>query len=187
MTVSIGSIPAHAGEPGLRSGGAGLLRVYPRACGGTVEIRVKAGQSRGLSPRMRGNPTKPKAFRSEQGSIPAHAGEPASRNTSASRSRVYPRACGGTPPNAAPIDFLQGLSPRMRGNHLFACSFIPLQGSIPAHAGEPRSPSLRSPGRRVYPRACGGTSWVRLSMNPCSGLSPRMRGNRLRELSHLLE
>ena len=51
------SIPACAGEPlgpGDRSDGG---RVYPRVCGGTRLLRPANRESRGLSPRVRGNRT----------------------------------------------------------------------------------------------------------------------------------
>ena len=52
-----------------------------------------------------------------------------------------------------------GLSPRVRGN---LCS---------------ASWSLDRKGRRVYPRACGGTFSEAVAPFPLSGLSPRVRGN----------
>ena len=50
-------------------------------------------------------------------------------------------------------------------------------GSIPACAGEPRTPSKRLAMRPVYPRVCGGTAMRRDSHAVGGGLSPRVRGN----------
>ena len=50
-----GSIPARAGEPGRRVCGGWMIRVYPRACGGTVHAGGPPDVRRGLSPRVRGN------------------------------------------------------------------------------------------------------------------------------------
>ena len=50
-------------------------------------------------------------------------------------------------------------------------------GSIPAPAGEPLQWLCYSSKRRVYPRACGGTSISARSPASCTGLSPRLRGN----------
>ena len=86
---------------------------------------------------MRGNPTEVVAVLRPQGSIPAHAGEPAARRYTVSPSRVYPRACGGTPHRQAPRVAYGGLSPRMRGNPASSVSLSLPGGSIPAHAGEP--------------------------------------------------
>ena len=49
------SIPALAGERFLRSHCVRAIRVYPRACGGTLESEGNRWQSLGLSPRLRGN------------------------------------------------------------------------------------------------------------------------------------
>ena len=52
------------------------LKVYPRVCGGTeAMLRLMMGVS-GLSPRVRGNPSRTVASVFAPGSIPACAGEP---------------------------------------------------------------------------------------------------------------
>ena len=53
--LQIGSIPAHAGEPCPRVHKLIFLRVYPRACGGTMYETGMSLRDWGLSPRMRGN------------------------------------------------------------------------------------------------------------------------------------
>ena len=50
------SIPACAGEPSARHSFARRRGVYPRVCGGTRAASSEAHASRGLSPRVRGNP-----------------------------------------------------------------------------------------------------------------------------------
>ena len=50
-----GSIPASAGEPSVLSKWSCARGVYPRECGGTVMAKQDAGDSVGLSPRVRGN------------------------------------------------------------------------------------------------------------------------------------
>ena len=118
----IGSIPAHAGEPF-----AELLlllreRVYPRACGGTLDAPAAKDPEPGLSPRMRGNPRRARRRGRYRGSIPAHAGEPFRTGGTLEGIRVYPRACGGTRSLCARKLAEKGLSPRMRGNHRRAAS-----------------------------------------------------------------
>ena len=141
---SMGSIPAHAGEPAHRLAVRQLPRVYPLACGGTF---------RSASRRCIRRP----------GSIPAHAGEPTWKKRPRTPSRVYPRACGGTvavlrcstmrirdngsiPAHAGEPTGISdrsgstaGLSPRMRGNQSLMSAVTLERGSIPAHAGEPKS------------------------------------------------
>ena len=76
---------------------------------------------------------------------------------------VYPRVCGGT---VTPSKFRRmwiGLSPRVRGN-LFPCRRAqPLDGSIPACAGEPSPDPVPFNLILVYPRVCGGTFAARLT------------------------
>ena len=170
-----GSIPAHAGEPVPHAAQGHIEMVYPRACGGTPAGVGERGGTWGLSPRMRGNRPLPAHFRPQVGSIPAHAGEPRLYGTARTIAgvypracggtirehvvtgtmEVYPRACGGTPAQYVAAVIYRGLSPRMRGNLLWWMGSSGDTGSIPAHAGEPRSGSL--------------SCWC--------GLSPRMRGN----------
>ena len=95
-----------------------ISRVYPRACGGTVErfgserddtglsprvrgnpfLLSSTGIANGLSPRVRGNHERQLHAEIQHGSIPARAGEPDRLRYRHSRARVYPRACGGTWP-----------------------------------------------------------------------------------------
>ena len=57
-----GSIPACAGEPTPSRGAGCCWRVYPRVCGGTSLCAVKMPSGWGLSPRVRGNRRKVKAY-----------------------------------------------------------------------------------------------------------------------------
>ena len=70
-----------------------------------------------------------------------------------------------------------GLSPRVRGN-LLSCSIArSVKGTIPACAGEPFHALKQNDAIGDYPRVCGGTSTTAVTMEPCAGLSPRVRGN----------
>ena len=114
----LGSIPACAGEPPFIHSFNHSSRVYPRVCGGTMGAETAEHIRQGLSPRVRGNPIlamcvligmglSPRVrgnltpcYRKVvvDGSIPACAGEPASRAWEEPDCRVYPRVCGGTWP-----------------------------------------------------------------------------------------
>ena len=122
----------------------------------------------GLSPRVRGNLEHSSRQRENLGSIPACAGEP------------------GPAPRGRPC--YCGLSPRVRGNRFTEHVYGGANGSIPACAGEPLLPESRQERPRVYPRVCGGTMFDKEKSDRCYGLSPRVRGNPLREsmpcLSH---
>ena len=167
-------------------------------CGGTRGARGAKSRPSGLSPRVRGNRQRSLGISQElwsipacagnlergrghqgrPGSIPACAGEPLAAPGSARRGRVYPRVCGGTPWFRALAARLSGLSPRVRGNLRVAAAARARGRSIPACAGEPRRYARTDRQGRVYPRVCGGTAVSRLSAAACSGLSPRVRGNR---------
>ena len=110
------SIPACAGEPArLFPAGPGE-EVYPRVCGGTLDVVAMRITDPGLSPRVRGNRRRGYQPVGQQGSIPACAGEPRTSTSLNPASRVYPRVCGGT--NVSGLDPAHdgGLSPRVRGN-----------------------------------------------------------------------
>ena len=172
-----GSIPAHAGEPRYMRFPFCVPKVYPRACGGTLVGVLRGGGVGGLSPRMRGNRGRWRGRGLSGGSIPAHAGEPPTPFRSATKTRVYPRACGGTGPQLAKPVAIEGLSPRMRGNLVESVAAARDVGSIPAHAGEPTTTTGMRTNVRVYPRACGGTHDLARDLLTFQGLSPRMRGN----------
>ena len=172
------SIPACAGEPWRAWRWLWPQRVYPRVCGGTPPGCVAITSCTGLSPRVRGNPVRPRPREQVIRSIPACAGEPLLRRMFTSAAKVYPRVCGGTtaatssrPPPAA-------LSPRVRGNHRNRLCPRHVIGSIPACAGEPSISAAAVGGAAVYPRVCGGTVGRYVAVRPPSGLSPRVRGNR---------
>ena len=126
---------------------------------------------------MRGNRDAENGHRRDFGSIPACAGEPALRGTFDRRSRVYPRVCGGTVRLPFFVPVLEGLSPRVRGNHLVTVVVNHLTGSIPACAGEPKSLHATLNRSWVYPRVCGGTFGSSMPLSLGTGLSPRVRGN----------
>ena len=176
-----GSIPACAGEPGRHRSVTGRGRVYPRVCGGTGPKPIARPPLRGLSPRVRGNPSNSSGGVSRARSIPACAGEPGPAQPGNRTAPVYPRVCGGTPVPAVAV--AQGLSPRVRGNPIRPKSLQSGPGSIPACAGEPTRRRIGPPSFRVYPRVCGGTTAAALPPTMPAGLSPRVRGNPIRPKS----
>ena len=96
LLVYGGSIPACAGEPGLRWASTIGGGVYPRVCGGTLAADAAQASEAGLSPRVRGNPAAAAPESSKPGSIPARAGEPVKDAIAKREAGVYPRVCGGT-------------------------------------------------------------------------------------------
>ena len=135
--VSVGSIPACAGEPETPVRDCGDLAVYPRVCGGTGRRRRRRQCQQGLYPRVRGNRCPRAGWEGCAGSIPACAGEPPVCRAGNARTRVYPRVCGGTRGGGGAVRPARGLSPRVRGNPALHWRQAAAGGSIPACAGEP--------------------------------------------------
>ena len=174
------SIPACAGEPAENCGCEKYAGVYPRVCGGTISTPSAAIFYPGLSPRVRGNRGYDGGLWGYRRSIPACAGEPFSSRKSSALSTVYPRVCGGTMVGAEAWTGEWGLSPRVRGNRPRGGKDMGCKRSIPACAGEPGRFVLRFYTEWVYPRVCGGTWRIFSRAFSIRGLSPRVRGNRIR-------
>ena len=130
---------------------------------------------------MRGNRAVRRVDLAVPGSIPACAGEPSRRSERACCRAVYPRVCGGTNRQQALHTDERGLSPRVRGNRGQRDHLRTGGGSIPACAGEPHNRWQTFLRLGVYPRVCGGTIPSGSLEYTISGLSPRVRGNRLRQ------
>ena len=111
-----GSIPARAGEPCSSAAFRSRRRVYPRTCGGTLDQLASPVFGAGLSPHVRGNPTRSRSTSQIVGSIPARAGEPSPVRRHPAAARVYPRTCGGTIRRVVAVFGVEGLSPHVRGN-----------------------------------------------------------------------
>ena len=154
-------------------------RVYPRVCGGTFAGRAGTAPGEGLSPRVRGNRRGSSDCAGGGGSIPACAGEPVLGKPRQPGRRLYPRVCGGTRGGSSSVDGGEGLSPRVRGNRVLQHRNGAGGGSIPACAGEPNTGTAPGEFQRVYPRVCGGTDTTSMASARQSGLSPRVRGNRV--------
>ena len=131
------SIPACTGEPGSRSPTPTPGTVYPRVYGGTSAKGEQHWNSKGLSPRVRGN--RPSVWGGPAGvrSIPACTGEPGRRAALFTGKGVYPRVYGGTRLPRNPGMCGPGLSPRVRGNRPPKAYSAPGLRSIPACTGEP--------------------------------------------------
>ena len=140
---SDGSIPACAGEPPVQAVLSKRVRVYPRVCGGALAQHRFVLPARGLSPRVRGSHLYVGLQRWGHGSIPACAGEPEMDVWCLRRPMVYPRVCGGAMKSKLSDPVGEGLSPRVRGSHLYVGLQRWGHGSIPACAGEPHPRAVR--------------------------------------------
>ena len=176
-TRKVGSIPACTGEPPMTGLTDSMTRVYPRVYGGTFQHCLERGKSKGLSPRVRGNPPRLRVCFGHRRSIPACTGEPSKHKSRPLGTRVYPRVYGGTfvqtsdsrrltglsprvrgnPVRQARERARGGLSPRVRGNLTDTASPPGVLRSIPACTGEPGREEENNPSAEVYPRVYGGT------------------------------
>ena len=149
-------------------------------CGGSSTAPLPPGAGTGLSPRVRGKHGPMYLSTTPIRSIPACAGEARVRLGQECGNRVYPRVCGGSRAAPLPAEQYGGLSPRVRGKPAGAFSIPARMRSIPACAGEAsgRRPLGREGG--VYPRVCGGSGYSNGGSFTSRGLSPRVRGKRVR-------
>ena len=181
--------------------------VYPRVCGGTARTGRTARRSKGLSPRVRVNPTLQRKQATCLRSIPACAGEPQVMSSRTWPGEVYPRVCGGTPwpfdnascylirqgNNADPLAVIYQIHPSPSTVSLGAFPGVNIRRTRASAAPYRllRKPFARTPptrrftiakigkptGRKVYPRVCGGTGDTPYHAQRKQGLSPRVRGN----------
>ena len=150
-------IPACAGQPPVSRAARARDGAYPRVCGATDSHRAARRPTRGLSPRVRGNPGRAAHRAGDGGPIPACAGQPAVGQPSRGTAKAYPRVCGATPPRGVYGFRLAGLSPRVRGNPMRGVTSTILPGPIPACAGQPGRPRDGDRITPAYPRVCGAT------------------------------
>ena len=183
---SQGPIPACAGQPGGWPGVGGVARAYPRVCGATDMTRIDLAVDAGLSPRVRGNPSKRLPMLRIGGPIPACAGQPMWARFRWSAWRAYPRVCGATARRSDHRQRERGLSPRVRGNQDKTAQAAVTRGPIPACAGQPDFDFHIKTLLWAYPRVCGATSYRQLPIPPIPGLSPRVRGNLVQVADRLL-
>ena len=129
---------------------------------------------------MRGKLYYEAIFQQSEGSIPAHAGETGEILETILRIGVYPRTCGGNRQLQNRVKRFRGLSPHMRGKPVGPRTDRTVPGSIPAHAGETSYRTCPLGHVWVYPRTCGGNRHGGFRVMHQEGLSPHMRGKRIR-------
>ena len=112
---SRGSIPAHAGEPTPAASKIQPSSVYPRPRGGTVRTSSIASSVCGLSPPTRGNRSRAPTSPPDEGSIPAHAGEPSPRRHRERRADRSIPAHAGEPFQHVRFHAVHKVYPRPRG------------------------------------------------------------------------
>ncbi len=140
----------------------------------------------GPSPRTRGNRPCAGLGQSDDGTIPADAGEPHDIARDLTFVWDHPRGRGGTSLAARMRAAWGGPSPRTRGN--LRCSIFgsATMGTIPADAGEPSCAPGATCNWGDHPRGRGGTATIARPPTRGKGPSPRTRGNPLRCAARIL-
>ena len=134
-----GSLPAHAGQPEPVRHRTRMAGVHPRSRGAASAKADQVVSYYGPSPLTRGSQRWNGAKRLRHGSIPAHAGQPATCAARMSKKRVHPRSRGAARSPTPQGSTVKGPSPLTRGSHQLVGRALVLGGSIPAHAGQPPS------------------------------------------------
>ena len=172
-----GSIPAGTGKPLARRSLDSQARVYPRGYGEASPFQIGNCFGHGLSPRVRGSPTRWLSHLLFLRSIPAGTGKPPNATYIPDSVRVYPRGYGEALVGHRHTHPPCGLSPRVRGSQRQRLFHALIIRSIPAGTGKPIPKSVSVLRTTVYPRGYGEA----LPLNPHnaleSGLSPRVRGS----------
>ena len=177
--LSIGSIPACAGETRAARWRTGSGRVHPRVCGGNSTTSAGGSAGFGPSPRVRGKPIVNRIFLVPDGSIPACAGETSRVMVLLSALMVHPRVCGGNRGRVGSSALAGGPSPRVRGKRLSASGWTARRRSIPACAGETPQTIGGTRDGTVHPRVCGGNRARGRGPSGGAGPSPRVRGKQV--------
>ena len=176
LFLRMGSIPARAGETPTPFASGVVPRVYPRTGGGNSSSSILLFPQPGLSPHGRGKPGTATWRSLTTGSIPARAGETATKTACSICCRVYPRTGGGNDNILNVCVALMGLSPHGRGKLLCGKAERSGDGSIPARAGETSIDTEHGTRIGVYPRTGGGNEGTRKKRFHIWGLSPHGRG-----------
>ena len=110
-----GLIPACAGKTRNVTAKFARRSAHPRVCGENAEVRRGCGCVAGSSPRVRGKPNDPGAWRYPVGLIPACAGKTLGLGRGDESCWAHPRVCGENPASSKRSSGPRGSSPRVRG------------------------------------------------------------------------
>ena len=177
-TLSLGIIPAYAGNTEHYITRLRPIGDHPRVCGEHIECLNTLPPKPGSSPRMRGTLKYGYAIRQYLGIIPAYAGNTHVPPSSLVPDRDHPRVCGEHPIQTDASTGIAGSSPRMRGTLADQLLQIPRLGIIPAYAGNTKLDCRVLYATGDHPRVCGEHPIQTDASTGIAGSSPRMRGTR---------
>ena len=150
-----GSSPRMRGTPHMRPSHAYPPKDHPRGCGEHGIPAFALLSQLGSSPRMRGTRGGFVHQKSDNGIIPADAGNTNAYAQANAGARDHPRGCGEHMDKASKKTRAVGSSPRMRGTPNFSGTVGPQKRIIPADAGNTDMPQRHVLGVEDHPRGCG--------------------------------
>jgi len=173
-----GTIPARAGETHWHGDHPRGLGDHPRSRGGdSTSVSVDEGFP-GPSPLARGRLRQVLPDANHVGTIPARAGETLWGIGLPGLPRDHPRSRGGDAFGDTTSSTLPGPSPLARGRHIHLVIREPLEGTIPARAGETSAGYTSSSPCGDHPRSRGGDIGGKAAKSAEQGPSPLARGRR---------
>ena len=171
-----GIIPAYAGNTFEGVGPCVFCGDHPRVCGEHMSNFTYWKLHEGSSPRMRGTPPFRKEVIAMCGIIPAYAGNTGCMRPVFSIHKDHPRVCGEHMLRERRIVWQAGSSPRMRGTRHRRIGHGPVEGIIPAYAGNTFYKKCGCVRHWDHPRVCGEHNRIVGIIAVILGSSPRMRG-----------
>ena len=180
VNVSLGLIPARAGNTRPSSSPSQPSRAHPRSRGEHRKCQAATDATLGSSPLARG--TLIQLYRGvvNVGLIPARAGNTAPSSTRRSPQRAHPRSRGEHTLCSRCRSITPGSSPLARGTPDRLSLLLEMPGLIPARAGNTLSSSARRLFRRAHPRSRGehavecGVDGLYLGSSPLARGTPQL-------------
>ncbi len=178
-----GSIPMCTGETATKILQYVQLMVYPHVYGGNFTTGVKETIASGLSPCVRGKPSEGVSDCVAARSIPMCTGETEDGTHETDVPRVYPHVYGGNQNRTLWSILGAGLSPCVRGKLMAVGLHRLVVRSIPMCTGETNAEGSAVDLREVYPHVYGGNWTGQVWSRSVIGLSPCVRGKRVRSVA----
>ena len=151
-------IPACAGNTGRRNSTNAWTKDHPRMCGEHLGSRCSCCSTWGSSPHVRGTPTITSVIQSDDGIIPACAGNTGHGTRQTAVRRDHPRMCGEHYQALSTATGRPGSSPHVRGTRVELF--------------------LERLGVGIIPACAGNTVGLALTCMCFAGSSPHVRGTR---------
>ena len=132
----LGITPAYAGKSTFVTGSVSAQKDHPRICGEKRYAFSDMICPVGSPPHMRGKACQRRPNSSKHRITPAYAGKSSKTSWVRTTAPDHPRICGEKSRHLAPITFLMGSPPHMRGKAGLVTPQAPCKRITPAYAGK---------------------------------------------------